>query len=657
MSGTSRARIPYQPALDGVRALAVAAVLAFHGGVAALPGGFLGVDAFFVLSGFLITSLLLAEHRDTGRIDLVAFWGRRVRRLLPALLLVLLVVLLVSRKLMPGTELGALRWDALAALGYVANWRMANRHGDYFAATGSPSPLQHTWSLGIEEQFYLLWPLLLIALLGWAARRGAVPPGRRLGAALPVVLLGAAGSALAAGALFTPNALDRVYYGTDTRAVALLVGVGLAVLLARRSEAVTDRPARHPVLGALALAGVALTGWCWASAEGGDAWLYRGGLTVAALAVAAVITHAVVSPASPTARLLALAPLVWLGRISYGVYLWHWPLFQWLTAERTGLTGVALLAARCAGTLAVAAGSYLLVERPIRRARRLPRLAPALAGTAVAGVAAVAVLGTVPPAPPPNPTIALDAPSATAGAASGSPTPVPPAQRPGRRPGPPRLTFLGDSVSWSLGTYLPEQEKLTVSVRAVQGCGIARLPELRYIGDPHPNYPGCEHWDDRWRRGVRADDPDVAVILLDRWELMDRKLDGRWQHVGQPEFDRYLAGELDQAIGIASSQGAHVTLLTAPYTRRAERPDGGLWPEDDPARVDAWNRLLHATAERHHATVLDLNRRACPEGRFSWEAGGVRVRSDGLHFTPEGVQRWIAPWLLPQLYRLAVRGA
>ncbi|MEU4369177.1 acyltransferase [Micromonospora chersina] len=173
MSGTSRARIAYQPALDGVRALAVAAVLAFHGGVAALPGGFLGVDAFFVLSGFLITSLLLAEHRHTGRIDLVAFWGRRVRRLLPALLLVLLVVLLVSRKLMPGTELGALRWDELAALGYVANWRMANRDGDYFAATGSPSPLQHTWSLGIEEQFYLLWPLLLIALLAWAARRGA----------------------------------------------------------------------------------------------------------------------------------------------------------------------------------------------------------------------------------------------------------------------------------------------------------------------------------------------------------------------------------------------------------------------------------------------------------------------------------------------------
>ncbi|SCF45388.1 acyltransferase family protein [Micromonospora mirobrigensis] len=681
MSTTAPPRFAYQPALDGVRALAVVAVLAFHGGVAALPGGFLGVDAFFVLSGFLITSLLLAEQRDTGRIDLVAFWGRRFRRLLPALLLVLAVVLLVSRWLLPDTELTALRWDALAALGYLANWRMANRDGDYFAATGSPSPLQHTWSLGIEEQFYLLWPLLLGLLLALTARRagGAPSGGRRLGAVLALTLGGALASATAAALLFAPDAVDRVYYGTDTRAVALLVGAALAVALARRAPsppAASDPPAAEAapaagaapsprvrrVLGALALAGAVGTGWLWATANGGDRWLYRGGLTLAALAVAAVIAHAAVSPAGPTARLLALPPLVWTGRISYGLYLWHWPLFQWCDAERTGLTGPALLAARCALTLAVAVASYLLVERPIRRARRLPRVTPALAGAAVAAVATLAVFGTVTPpvAPTPATAIAWDTtptPSATTSPVAGSPAPTPPVRRPGREPGRlPRVTFLGDSVSWSLGSYLPEQDRLAVSVRAVQGCGIARLPELRYVGGDHTNYPGCETWDNRWWRSVDADDPDVAVILLDRWELVDRRLDGRWQHVGDPAYDAYLAGELDRAIDIAGGRGAHVVLLTAPYTRRAERPDGGLWPEDDAQRVDAWNRLLADAAERKKASLLDLNRRVCPDGEFSWEAGGIRVRSDGLHFTPRGVREWIAPWLLPELHRLAVQG-
>jgi hypothetical protein len=211
--------------------------------------------------------------------------------------------------------------------------------------------------------------------------------------------------------------------------------------------------------------------------------------------------------------------------------------------------------------------------------------------------------------------------------------------------------------SWSLGTYLPKQDKLQVTARGVPGCGIARLPELHYVGAPHPNYPGCDKWDQRWKRNIGTDDPDVAVILLDRWELMDRKLSGRYQHVGEPEFDAYLARELNLAIDIVSARGGHVVLLTAPYTRRAERPDGGLWPEDEPARVDAWNRLLRTTASARRATVLDLQRVVCPDGRFTWDVGGVRVRSDGLHFTPDGVQQVIAPWLLPQLARIATTGA
>nr|WP_296067489.1 acyltransferase family protein [uncultured Actinoplanes sp.] len=653
-----RPSFPYRPALDGVRGLAVAAVLMFHGGVAALSGGFLGVDAFFVLSGFLITSLLLAEYRDSGRINLPAFWGRRARRLLPALVMMLGAVVLVSRWLLPPEELRALRGDALAAIVYVANWRMMNRGSGYFAETAAPSPLQHTWSLGIEEQFYLLWPLLVVTLLMAARRCGR-------GTLLTVCIVGAAGSALAAAWLFHPADVDRDYYGTDTRAVALLTGAAVAVALARREADGGAPRVPRSVLGALAFAGAGVTAWLWVGADGGDPWMYRGGFVLAALAVAAVIAHAVVSPRSPTARLLAVAPLVWLGRISYGVYLWHWPLFTWLNAERTGLTGPGLLAARWAATLAVAAASYVLVETPLRRARwiRHPARTPAVAGCATALAAVVVVLATVPPPVTPGPPIDMDqalavptttAPSSTSRAV---PTEPPPIQRLGRRAGQqPRISFFGDSVAWSLGTYLPEQTKLDVETRGVPGCGIARLPEIRYIGFAHTNYPGCETWDRRWRKNVREDDPDVAVILLDRWELMDRKLNGRYRHVGQSDYDAYLRKELDLAITIVTERGSLPVLLTAPYTRRAERPDGGLWPEDQPERVDAWNALLRDAAKRHHAVVIDLNRRVCPDGKFTWRAGGVRIRSDGLHFTPTGVRRYIAPWLLPQLARLAIRG-
>jgi hypothetical protein len=145
------------------------------------------------------------------------------------------------------------------------------------------------------------------------------------------------------------------------------------------------------------------------------------------------------------------------------------------------------------------------------------------------------------------------------------------------------------------------------------------------------------------------------VILLDRWELMDRKLDGVYRHVGQPEYDAYLMSELDLALSIVAAHGAQVVLLTAPYTHRAERPDGGLYDEDQPERVDAWNRLLRSRAQREptRITVLDLNKWVCPDGKFTWDVNQLRVRSDGLHFTPEGVQQWIAPWLLPQLFAIA----
>ncbi|HWB38263.1 MAG TPA: acyltransferase, partial [Rugosimonospora sp.] len=390
----------YQPSLDGVRALAVTAVLLYHAGVPWLPGGFLGVDAFFVLSGFLITSLLLAERARHGRVRLVAFWGRRARRLLPAALVMLAGTAIAGRYLLPPLDLGLLRGDEFAAIGYVANWRMIYRGADYFAQTAAASPVQHTWSLSIEEQFYLVWPLLLVGVL--ALRRRS---GRRL--LLTLACAGALASALAAALLYHPTNPNRAYFGTDSRAQALLVGCALALLLARspaRDAAApaagvpaqagppaleaAAAPARHRVLGLLAgLGALVFAVECW-RAGGSSGWLYRGGLALCALAVAAVLAHATRSPGSPTARLLSLVPLVWLGRISYGVYLYHWPLFEYLDAGRTGLSGLGLLALRLTAVLVVATLSYHLIEQPIRRGRWLRVARPVIpAGAALLAAA------------------------------------------------------------------------------------------------------------------------------------------------------------------------------------------------------------------------------------------------------------------------------
>lgn len=681
----------YVPALDGVRAVAVAAVVAFHGGLPGVSGGFLGVDAFFVLSGYLITALLLGEwSRREGRIDLAAFWGRRARRLLPALLLMITVVVIGARVLLPPEEVRLLRGDGIAALLYVANWRMIFRGGDYFAQTAAPSPLEHTWSLGIEEQFYLLWPLLLCAVLYLRPPPHRPEPGRvqarvriHLWGLLGVCAVGVVASTVRLATTYSSQDPGRAYYGTDTRGAAILIGAALAVLLALRGEGPAAGPARsrplgprwrRAALGGAAAVSVASVGWAATHVSGTDLVLYRGGMPAFALAVALVIAHVVLVPAGWSARLLSLPPLPALGRISYGVYLWHWPVFIAANADRSGLDGLTLFAVRCALTVSVASLSYVLLERPIQRRVRIGR--PVFAATSAAAVlvaTSVVLVATARPALPPGPAgasvgtavdrmLTSDA-EARAGSADGRARAL--VDRPGRQDHPPQkaplhhrrpgqpivVDVFGDSVAWTLVNYLPGHPELDVRDRTTMGCGVTRTAPFRYAGR---HYEGlaqeCRDWPRSWRAAVARDDPDVALILVGRWETMDRVLDGRWTHIGEPDFDAHLRSELDLAIRVAGARGAHVVLATEPYNRRWEQLDGSLYPEDEPQRVTAWNALLRGVARSHpHVRVIDFGERVSPEGRFTWTAGGYQVRSDGLHLTPSGVQGWIAPWLLPQL--------
>ena len=321
-AGFKEPRLPYWPGIDGLRALAVIAVLVYHMESTWLPGGFLGVEVFFVISGFLITSLLLAEWDRTGRINFGAFWLRRARRLLPAVYLLLVAVLAYAVIFLPD-EVSRLRWDAAVSAGYVTNWYLILSHQSYFEAVGRPSLLRHLWSLAIEEQFYVVWPLLLAALLRW------LHPRRRV---VLLLLVATAASTLLMALLYSPE-LDpsRVYYGTDTRAAGLLIGAILAFLWAPAQGRSGSQANRRPrgilldVAGILALACVALA--CWRLGEF-NPLLYRSGFALVSIATAALIAMTIHPGAGILPRALGWAPLRWAGQRSYGIYLWHWPVFM-----------------------------------------------------------------------------------------------------------------------------------------------------------------------------------------------------------------------------------------------------------------------------------------------------------------------------------------
>jgi peptidoglycan/LPS O-acetylase OafA/YrhL len=384
-------RLEYRPGLDGLRAIAVAAVFLYHSRIDWLPGGFLGVDLFFVLSGYLITSLLLVEWEARNRIDLRGFWLRRARRLLPAVVVVVLAALVLAA-IFARADLARTRGDAVSSLLYYTNWHLIIANHSYFVRMGNPSLLQHLWSLAVEEQFYVIWPLLLVP--------GLVLVGRRR---LPMlVATGIAASAVLMWILYTPTDPSRVYYGTDTRAFLLLMGILLALvwpMLERLRGAL-------PVLELAGVAALIATVLLFRQMVDFDPTLYRGGDLAAAFCFTVLIA-AVAHPETGLSQALGVAPLRWIGERSYGIYLWHWPVIELM---RPGVdipwTGPGVVVAQAAIVVTAAALSYRFVEQPIRTgslqrrlARQSRRLRLELVGAgAMCLVGAFAVLFVLPKA-------------------------------------------------------------------------------------------------------------------------------------------------------------------------------------------------------------------------------------------------------------------
>jgi peptidoglycan/LPS O-acetylase OafA/YrhL len=653
------------PALDGIRALAIVLVLVFHGGFTWAGGGFFGVDVFFVLSGFLITGLLVSEYRQNAGIGLKRFWGHRIRRLVPALLVMLVGVALYGFFLASPDTLGALRSNAIATLLYFNNWHQISGGQGYFAALNTPQPLLHTWSLSIEEQFYVVWPLVVLGVLTWF---------RSLRSLLVVTVVGTIASAIDMAVVFgNGSGESRAYYGTDTRAQALLIGAALAVVLAhplprRRSGPVTTtslvrsfalgRAARVSLV-VLGGAGLATVLWLAHSVDSSSAWIYRGGFTLVALATAALIASVALLPRSPWGRLLSLRPVRYVGAISYGLYLYHWPIFVVLTHERTGLSGWGLFALRVACSVAVAAVSLHFLELPIRRGLLGGWRGWVLTPLAVGATAALVVGSTagataaVNQAPATTP-ITFSVPKGEdPGTAAGVPA------VPAGTGGPIRVLLVGDSEASFLGFGLgPESADYDVRYAGdgVFGCGLLTYPTSFHgtVVNGNVGYRGghvpvpCDTQLTRWQADVDAFHPDVVLLADGEYEVRDQHIGDSWQHIGSRQVDTREQAALTGATAVLGSTGATVVLLTAPYYQQVEQADGQPWPEDEPARVDRYNTLLGkvAAASDGRVVVADLGAKLDPGGHFTTTIDGVVVRfADGIHVTPAGA-KLVSPWLL-----------
>jgi len=599
----SHSRIRHLPALDGLRGVALLGVLLFHAG-GALPGGYLGVDLFFVLSGYLITSLLLAEHRETGTVALAAFWGRRARRLFPALLSLMPAIALYGRCVANPAELASLRADALATLAYVANWRTILSHKSYWDLFVAPSPLEHTWSLSIEEQFYVVWPPVVVFLLHRARPRAV------FWAALTLVVA----SATAMLVLFDPRNTSRVYLGTDTRAAGILAGAVLATLM---PQALTPGPRARRGLDALGVvAGVGLAA-AWWRLEGDNPFLYKGGLWLTEAAALVLIVCATVGRESVVARALSWRPLTALGTVSYGVYLWHWPIDVWLTPERAHLRGLGLHALHFGLTLAIATLSYWLLEKPIR-SRGLPFGRPAyVVPLAVAASVLLVVRATharpVPPAAP-LPAGATIAP----GAAEGDPALF-------------RVMLVGDSTANSLGWGLRGVRRAGVGVTLAGQDGCTMLADT--CGGPD--------WTEQTGR-VR---PDATLVVLGGAFMHGIDVKGEWQRACGEEWDRRFEATLERRFADLRSRHGQVWAVTTPYAL-------GAWDgRAVHAQVDCINRAIRSAVQAvPEVRLLDLAERLCPAGACAVEYGGETIRPDGVHYSVDGA-RGLAGWVLDELER------
>ena len=622
-------RRPHLAALDGLRGLAVVAVLLFHAGK--LQGGFLGVDLFFALSGFLITSLLLAEVDARGRIDLFAFWGRRLRRLLPAVLLLLVVVTVVTTLVASVPERAATLSDGPWAQAYVANWHAIAGHHDYWASFELPRMFGHLWSLAIEEQFYLVWPVV-VALIAWRSRH--------VHRTVAIVCVIASVLSLAQMIrLFDPSNPTRVYIGTDTRASSLLLGALLAAA-PLRSAAIwfTSRLASAYTVFAATIA--VTLGLFWVLVNGPSSpWIFRGGLFIHSLLAALLVAGCAARPDAAITRWIGLAPLRITGALSYSLYLWHWPMYALLSQQRTGMSGWPLFGLRFVTSFAAAAISKTLVEDPIRFKAAWARGRRGLVAL-VAVTVAVAAFWVVIPHPETAPaTFSLDqlaststvtslvaptsveppvtttAPIVVAPTSVATSTTVEPTTTTTTLFAPTtRVMMTGDSIAfdeWPAVSAAMVASKIEIGSYVAPGAGL-----LDTLYDSSTVI----------EKAIADFHPDLVLYQGSLWD------------VGTPAQQR---AAYDQFAEFVLGTGARLAFITMPPLRADQAR----------AQLATVPGIMQEVADQHPGHVFVLNSDGAWGPTFTQDVNGDKVperKPDGVHVCPSGAAMY-ALWLMGEV--------
>ena len=645
----------YEPSLDGIRAFSVIAVMLYHANVAWLPGGFLGVEVFFVVSGFLITSLLIEERESNHRINLKQFWIRRARRLLPAFF-VMLCATAVCVAFYATDSAPDFRRDMLPSLGYFSNWwQIFAVDTPYFAASSLPV-LRHLWSLAVEEQWYLIWPLLFTVVFGAKWMRPKISGA---------LLIAGSGTIMVTTALrFVEDNETRtnfLYLSTFTRSSGLLLGAAVALLWRPwRKTSTRFVLARSMVADALAIGSIAVIGYLMATVHVADARLYQGGLAATTIASAVIVAVVMRPNGLLIERVFSHNFFAEIGRRSYGLYLWHWPIFVVAHARDS----IDRLAIALAATIIINEFVYQYVEIPTRHGalgnwwrnrpqlsamhRRLPIFVAAVvvASLGITGVKVVGIQARDLSVDTSNAKVEFAVPTTVANASTNSTPSVSGSSTTSTTIAtlPRKLVIVGDSQARSLAVNKPSGIKKTFVITdgSIDGCGVYNkgVGVGGTNGNFRRNFANCVGFEKSWAKSARKAKADVALVVIGAWEVLDLKFGSSTLVFNTPAADAMFRSQVRVGVNALRATGATVALLEVPCMRPVTSKGGpvpALPQRGDDTRTGHLNDLLREIAAPEDDGVFFVSgpKEWCSDPKISTS---LSYRWDGVHAYKPGAK-------------------